>query len=135
MEFFQMFDAAFWSIDSSKRTMVIAGNEWKTVYGGVPLYCNGQSRRVHDYEIKLMDGSSVIIGIDQGRTRCASAFHNTSTYHYGLNQNGLLFQKGTLLCCFRGSKPWLSLSVHRVQMVRSRKQGSNFKKAILSKCA
>ena len=74
------------------------GDEWKTVYGGVPLRCDGKHRAVHHFEIKSlkMDLTSLIIGIDHGRTHINTGYHKTGTYHYAVDYIGYFWEKGSI---------------------------------------
>lgn len=103
MESFQKFTSASWSADDSKRTMTKKGFDWKTVYGGVPIYCNGQYRKVHEFELKILAmNASLVIGIDEGTTNPNFDFAVTATHHYALNCKGHFYEKGIFYYGYRG---------------------------------
>ena len=98
-ESFQEFRGAEWTATQSQRTMTKKGRGSKTAYGGIPLHCDGKNRGVHDFHIKVVKkDSSLIIGIDEGRKNMDGDFSDAATYHYGLNCDGDLCEKGPF--CF-----------------------------------
>ena len=84
-------------MSDSNRTLTNESGTFKTAYGSIGMRCNGKNRDVHDFQIKIlkMDGD-VIIGIDHGRRNMDKDFSAKPTYHYALNSNGYLLEKGIL---------------------------------------
>ena len=99
MESFQKFIGAEWTATDSQRMMTKKGWGYKTVYGGIPLRCDGKNRGVHDFHIKVVKMEDyLVIGIDEGRKNMDTYFHGAATYHYALMGDGDFYEKGPF--CF-----------------------------------
>ena len=98
MESFQLFEKDQWTVDRAKNTITKNAILWKTVYGGVPMLCNGKVREVHQFELRILKTAygNFVIGIDSQRTNTSDPFWISQSHHYGLECNGRFFTKGTV---------------------------------------
>ena len=97
MASFKKFNGNDFAVDGTKRIIAAKKEGSKTAYGGIPMLCDGANRGVYEYHLKIEKTSAAIcIGIDEGRENLERDYITASTYHYGLHDNGRLFEKGTL---------------------------------------
>ena len=87
-------------MDGGKESKIIMKKTtgWQTVYGRITIHVDVEHNGVHQYEfvITKMTGQ-IVIGIDRGTQNMNFYFPNASTYHYGLDENGVFYEKGIIL--------------------------------------
>ena len=89
----------YWADKSCRQLVAIKDPSFgrKSVYGTVPMLCDGEHEGVHQFEIKIEEGDgSIVIGIDEGRTNELRLFHMGRSTHYAMSSGGRSFVAGVL---------------------------------------
>ena len=65
-------------------------------YGSIGMACDGKHDGVHHFEFRVVKLEFIIIiGIDEGREYVDDEYYGSHSQHYGLQESGELWMKGT----------------------------------------